>query len=167
MTTGLPGAKPETGRRPNWATFFIAFGLAIFGAILLFDAVSLRAAGGYSGVGPAAMPKLVGGVLIVLALFTAISGRNRPADMRPSQRLWPVAWLIAGLTAQIIMLQPLGFSIATTVLFACGAAAFGERRFHISVPGGFILTLAVYGIFDQLLRLNLPAGLPERLLYGG
>ncbi len=123
--------------------------------------------GGYSGVGPAAMPKLVGVVLIVLAVFTAVSGRQSPAEDRPSQRISPVLWIVGGLAAQIVLLQPLGFTLATGILFACGAAAFGERRVFLSLPAGLLLAFAAYGVFDVLLRLNLPAGLLERLVFGG
>jgi putative tricarboxylic transport membrane protein len=167
MTPGSGEPGNANGRRPDRAAFTIALGLAAFGAVLLWDASSIRADGGYSGVGPAAMPKLVGWVLIALGALTAFSGwRSGAADV-PSQRFGPVAWLVGGLAAQIVLLQPLGFTLATGLLFACGAAAFGERRFHISIPAGFALAFAVYGLFDVLLRLNLPAGLPERLIYGG
>jgi putative tricarboxylic transport membrane protein len=167
MTSGSDKTDTRTGRRPDRAAFIIAIGLAAFGAVLLWDALAIQTGGGYAGVGPAAMPKLVGGVLIGLGVLTALSGWRAGAQDVPSQRLGPVGWLVGGLAVQIALLQPLGFSIATALLFACGAAAFGEKRFHISLPAGFVLAFAVYGVFDMLLRLNLPAGLPERLIYGG
>jgi putative tricarboxylic transport membrane protein len=167
MTPGPSDGGHAKGRRPDGAAFVIAFGLAVFGAVLLWDAASIRADGGYAGVGPAAMPKLVGWVLIGLGALTALNGWRSASAAIPSQRLGPVGWLVAGLAAQIVLLQPLGFTLATGLLFACGAAAFGEKRFHISLPVGFALAFAVYGVFDMILRLNLPAGLPERLIYGG
>jgi putative tricarboxylic transport membrane protein len=167
MTPGSIEPGNSSGRRRDGAAFIIAVGLVGFGAVLLWDASSIRAGGGYAGVGPAAMPKLVGWVLIALGALTAFNGWRSGAQERPSQRYRPVLWLVGGLAAQIALLQPLGFTLATGLLFACGAAAFGERRFHVSLPAGFALAFAVYGLFDVLLRLNLPAGLPERLIYGG
>lgn len=167
MITDGASQTSEAKRRPIGAALAIAAALAAFGAVLLWDAHSIRADGGYAGVGPADMPKLVGWGLIILAAMTAFSGWRDAGEPGPSQRFGPVAWLVAGLAAQIALLQPLGFSIATTILFACAAAAFGEKRFAVSLPGGFALAFIVYGVFDGLLRLNLPAGFPERIVYGG
>ena len=50
----------------------------------------------------------------------------------------------------------------------CGVRRGSERqRLAISLPVGIAFALAVYGVFDQLLKLNLPAGFPETLLFGG
>ena len=35
------------------------------------------------------------------------------------------------------------------------------------MPVGIVLALVIYGIFDQLLKLNLPAGSLETLIFGG
>lgn len=155
------------GGRPDRAAFLIAAGLGLIGAVLIWDAGRLPAMGGYAGVGPAAMPRLIGGVLILLGLFTALSGWRGDHQPRPRQEPAPLLWIIGGMVAQISLLHVAGFSIATGILFACTAAAFGERRFAISLPVGIGFAFLVYGVFDQLLKLNLPAGLPETLIFGG
>jgi putative tricarboxylic transport membrane protein len=68
---------------------------------------------------------------------------------------------------QLILLHPLGFSIASGLLFACTAAAFGKRNFVLTVPVGIVFAFVVYGVFDQILKLNLPAGVPETLIFAG
>lgn len=158
--------RPDSGR-PDRAAFIIAAGLALFGAVLIWDAARLPEAIGYSGVGPAAMPRMIGVVLIVLAALTAIAGLRGGLPPRPRQEPGPVLWIVFGVIAQIVLLPMLGFSIASGVLFACTAAAFGERRFALSLPAGFVFAFAVYGVFDRLLKLNLPGGFPETLIYGG
>jgi putative tricarboxylic transport membrane protein len=155
------------GGRPDRAAFVIAAGLALFGAVLIWDAGRLPATGGYAGVGPAAMPRMVGGALILLAVATAVSGLRGALPPRPRQEPGPVLWIIGGVIAQIVLLPLAGFSIASGVLFACTAAAFGQRRVAVSLPAGIILAFAVYGVFDRLLRLNLPGGFLETLIYGG
>ena len=52
-------------------------------------------------------------------------------------------------------------------LFALTAAGFGKRNLALTIPIGVGLSLAIYGIFDQLLKLRLPAGFLETLLFGG
>ncbi|MGL5361366.1 MAG: tripartite tricarboxylate transporter TctB family protein, partial [Paracoccaceae bacterium] len=75
--------------------------------------------------------------------------------------------VIAGLALQLVLLKPLGFSIASGLLFACTAAAFGKRNPLITLPIGIALAFVVYGVFDRLLSLNLPGGVLETLIYGG
>ena len=57
-----------------------------------------------------------------------------------------------------------GFILATTILFAATATAFGRRAFLADLAIGFVLALVVYLMFDKLLSLSLPAGPLERLL---
>ncbi len=157
---------PAVERRPDGAAFIIAAGLATFGAVLIWDAGRIPETGGYAGIGPAAMPVLVGAVLIVLAVLTAINGW-RVTQRIPRQRPAPLLWILGGMVAQISLLHLVGFSLATGILFACTAAAFGKRRLTISLPAGIGFAFAVYGIFDRILQLNLPAGPLETLIYGG
>jgi putative tricarboxylic transport membrane protein len=161
--TGAPGTK----RRPDGAAFVIAALLAIFGAVLLWDGTGLKQDGGYAGIGPAAMPKIVGWGLIGLAALTALSGfGHRLADV-PRQNPAPLLWIGGGIVLQIALLHVIGFAIATGILFAFTARAFGERRLLLGLIVGFALALAVYGVFDRLLQLNLPGGPIETLIFGG
>ncbi len=159
--------KTGTGRRPDGAAFIIAGLLAVFGAVLLWDAARIPETGGYAGIGPAAMPRLVGLVLIVLAGLTALGGfRGRLADV-PRQNPVALLWIGAGLAAQIALLHVVGFSVATGLLFAATAAAFGKRNLALTLPVGIVLAFFIYGIFDRLLQLNLPGGVLETLIWGG
>ena len=51
-----------------------------------------------------------------------------------------------------------GFAIATGLLFAATAFAFGQRKLWLSLPIGFILALLVWFVFARLLQLTLPTG---------
>jgi putative tricarboxylic transport membrane protein len=161
--TGHPG----TGRRPDGAAFIIAALLAIFGAVLLWDASAIPDKGGYAGIGPAAMPKIVGWGLIALAAATLAGGfRGKLADV-PRQNPVPLMLIGAGLACQIAFLNVIGFSLATGILFAATAAAFGKRNLLLTLPVGVALAFGIYGIFDGILQLNLPGGPLETLIYGG
>lgn len=160
------GNTPGTGRRPERAAFIIAALLAVFGAVLLWDASYIADKAGYAGVGPDAMPKLVGFVLIILAALTAFQGRRGHGSEVPRQNPIPLLWIGAGMAVQIGLLPLIGFSFASGILFAFTAAAFGKRNLLVTLPIGFALAFVVYGIFDQILQLNLPAGPLETLIYG-
>jgi putative tricarboxylic transport membrane protein len=85
----------------------------------------------------------------------------------PRQNPVPLLWIGGGVALQIALLHVIGFVIATAILFAATARAFGERNSLLGLGVGFVLALAVYGVFDRLLQLNLPAGPLETLIFGG
>ena len=82
---------------------------------------------------------------------------------RDKQEVGPVVWVIAGLAAQLLLLKVAGFSIATGLLFAFTARAFGKKKLWYSVPVGIAISFVVWFIFARLLQLSLPAGPIEQL----
>ena len=164
----MSGETPVQPRRPDRAALVIAAGLAVTGGVLLWDAARLAdVSGGYSGVGPASAPRMIGIVLVLLALWTAVDALRGNFPARPRQDLPPVLWIVGGLAFQLMALKTLGFSIATGVMFACTARAFGKRNLLVSVPVGIILSFFVWLVFAIGLRLSLPAGLIEHLFFPG
>jgi putative tricarboxylic transport membrane protein len=163
----MSGPNPATGRRPDGAAFVIAVVLAGFGSLLIWQGAAIPEKGGYAGVNSGDMPVFVGICLWLLGLGHLWKGMRHGGANVPRQELVPVFFIVGGLALQLILLHPLGFSIASGILFACTAAAFGKRNFAISLPVGIAFALVVYGVFDQLLKLNLPAGFPETLIFGG
>lgn len=156
-----------TKRRPNGAAFIIAVALAALGAVLIWQGFAIPDKGGYAGVGSGAVPKFVGYGLLVLALCHVVTGIRDAAPNIERPHMVPVFWIIVGLTLQLILLKPLGFAIGSGLLFACTAAGFGKKNLALTLPIGLALSLLIYGLFDQLLRLKLPAGVLERLIFGG
>lgn len=163
----MSGSDPATGRRPNGAAFIIAALLAALGALLIWQGTAIPDKGGYAGIGSGDLPVFIGAGLLLLALAHVFQGLRQEGPALPRQELPPVLFIVGGLTLQLILLHPLGFSIASGILFACTAAAFGKRNFALTLPVGFCFAFAVYGVFDQLLKLNLPHGFPENLIFGG
>jgi putative tricarboxylic transport membrane protein len=163
----MSGFAPVTGRRPDGAAFIIAAILAGLGTLMIWQGRAIPDKGGYAGIGSGDAPVFVGVCLWLLALTHVWKGLRHGATGLQRQQPVPVLFIIGGLALQLILLHALGFSIASGLLFACTAAAFGRRNFAISLPVGIAFALAVYGVFDQLLKLNLPAGLPEILIFGG
>ena len=163
----MSGFIRAKGRRPDGAAFVIAAVLAVLGAVMIWDAGRLPVAAGYSGIGPGDVPRFIGFGLVGLGIWTAISGLRGEAAPRAPQHIGAVLWITVGLVCQLALLKVAGFAIATGMLFACTAAAFGKRNLVLTVPVGVTLAMAIYGVFDQILKLNLPAGPLENLLFGG
>lgn len=153
--------------RPNGAAFFIALGLAALGCLLIWQGMVLPEKGGYAGIGSGAAPVGIGAVLIVLALAHVVTGL-KSGPLPPMHQNWgAIGWILLGLLAQLFLLKPLGFSVASALLFACTARAMGYRKLHIAFAAGLVLALGVHGVFDGILKLNLPSGLLEQMIYGG
>ena len=167
-----PDPVPPVPERPpqphvlHPSLFAVAAGLAVIGAVMLWDAGRLGGAAGYSNVGPAMFPRIIGGVLVGLAAWTVIAALRRDfPDPHPSAR-GPILWVLAGLTAQLLLLKVAGFSIATGLLFALTARGFGKRNLALTIPVGIAMAFAIWAVFSQVLMLNLPAGPLERLFFG-
>ncbi|NBZ89140.1 tripartite tricarboxylate transporter TctB family protein [Stagnihabitans tardus] len=155
-----------TGGRPQGATFLIAGLLAGLGALALWQGFALPDKGGYAGMGSGGLPKVVGAALMALSgahVWAGLRGLGQPA---PRVSPAPVLWIVAGLLAQLLLLKPLGFTLASGLLFALTAAGLG-KPLRLTLPLGLVLAFAIYGVFDQILQLHLPAGWIETLVFGG
>ncbi|MBB3946012.1 putative tricarboxylic transport membrane protein [Rhizobium skierniewicense] len=164
MSQGSSPSQP-TKRRPDWAAFAIAVFLVAVAAVIFWDSARLASVTGYSPVGPATVPYAIGICLIGLAIWTAIEAWRNEFPTRDKQEMGPVFWVIAGLAAQMLLLKIAGFSIATGLLFALTARAFGKRKLWYSIPIGIVFSFVIWVIFAQLLQLSLPAGPLERLFF--
>ena len=150
-------------RRPDWAALAIAVILVVLAAVIFFDVARVKDAAGYSQVGPATVPEWISFGLIGLAVWTAIEAFRGDFPQRERQEFGPVVWVVAGLAAQMLLLNRAGFSIATGILFALVAAGFGRRKLWLTIPIGIVLCLGIWLIFAGLLQLSLPAGPLEHL----
>ena len=159
-----PSPSTET-RRPDRAALVIAVFLAGLAALIFWDTSRLASATGYAGIGPATIPFVVAGVLLLLAAWTVFEALRGEFPARERQEFGPVIWIIGGLAAQMLLLKTAGFSIATGVLFAATAAAFGRRKLWFTIPIGIVICLGVWLIFAGLLQLSLPAGPLEHLFW--
>ncbi|KIQ02936.1 MULTISPECIES: tripartite tricarboxylate transporter TctB family protein [Rhizobium/Agrobacterium group] len=164
MSQGSTPSHPSK-RRPDWAAFAIAVFLVIVAAVIFWDSARLASVTGYSPVGPATVPYAIAFCLIGLAIWTAIEAWRNDFPARDKQEMGPVFWVIAGLAAQMLLLNVAGFSIATGLLFAFTARAFGKRKLWFSIPIGIVFSFVIWVIFAQLLQLSLPAGPLERLFF--
>jgi putative tricarboxylic transport membrane protein len=143
------------------------------GAVLalgLFVAVEtsmLKVASTHATVGPRLFPFLVAAGLVVvgaLVLHQALFGHI--AHERGFELDWvAVALVSAGLVAQLLLLETVGWVLATTLLFVAVARAFGSRRLAVDAAIGVVLASLAFAVFNYGLGLSLPTGtLVESLL---
>jgi len=96
-----------------------------------------------------------------------VAGLKGDLPRPPRQAPAPVLWIMGGLIGQLALLHVAGFVISGALLFGMTARGFGQRPLWKAVAVGFVLALVIYGVFDRLLRLNLPGGPLELLIFRG
>jgi putative tricarboxylic transport membrane protein len=153
-----------TARRPDRAGLAIALGLIAIAAVIAWDTRRLELSATY-GVGPEAMPMVVAAGLAILGMANLVMALRGNLPARESVDPRAILLILGGL-AVLIALIGLGggFIVATAVLFAATAAAFGRRAVLVDLLIGLVLGLVIFLLFDKLLTLSLPAGPIERLL---
>jgi putative tricarboxylic transport membrane protein len=146
------------------AGLIVAALLALTAAVVAFDASRLELGQTY-GLGPKAMPYVIAVGLVLLAIGNLVMGLRGDMPAREGSDPGAIARILGGLAILIAIIGfGGGFILATTILFAMTAMAFGRRLFLTDLAIGFVLACAIYLIFDKVLTLSLPAGPLERLL---
>jgi putative tricarboxylic transport membrane protein len=166
-----PDAAERSGARGLASAVAMALAVMALGGFVVFDTATDLTGPGYAQVGPGVFPVIVGtGLLLVgvTLLIEAVRGRWRAAwvehhllrgDERTDGTPLRNALLIAAaLALNVVLFAPLGFIIASAVLFTCVSAAFGSRRFIIDAMLGIAFAAAIYVVFVHGLGLSLPAG---------
>jgi putative tricarboxylic transport membrane protein len=152
-----------TRRRTDWAALVIAAGLAALAVVIFWDAQRLGGAATYARIGPKTVPVIVSICLAGLAVWTTIEAWRGDFPERERQNLPPLIWIVGGLAVQMLLLTTAGFSIATGLLFAATAKAFGKGPLWKTIPIGIVLAFIVWFAFAKGLQLSLPQGPVERL----
>ena len=163
MTIG--SQQPQ--RRPDGAALVIAAILAGIAIVIFWQTSQMRVPPVQQRVGPTVFPYIVATGLALLAIGTLVSAMRRGFPERSKDDFAPIAWIVGGLVAQILLLSTLGFSIATGVLFALTAKGFGRGPLWQTIPIGVVFAFLVWFIFSRGLQLSLPMGPIERFLVTG
>lgn len=143
----------------------IGIGLVLLGAVIAFDAATMRVPPTYAKVGPHIFPIVVAiglvitGLLIAYSAFAPKTGPVLAAEDAPTD--WrAVAIVSAGIILDALLLKTLGFIITALCLFLIVAFALGSRRYLRDIVTGVILATATYFGFTRGLGLQLPASSP-------
>jgi putative tricarboxylic transport membrane protein len=153
----------EAKRRPDRAALVIAAILAVVAVVIAWSTASHGAGGNYARVGPTTFPYFIAAVFFGLSIWTAFEAVRGDFPEREHQEISPILWIVGGLVAQMLLLKVAGFGIATGLLFAATARAFGRGPLWQTIPVGIVLSFVIWIIFAKGLQLSLPAGPLERL----
>jgi putative tricarboxylic transport membrane protein len=160
----VSSGEPNVSRRPDGAALVIAAILAAIALVIIWQTSQMRVPPIQARVGPTVFPYIISGGLLLLSIATAISALRHGFPAREADNYRPIMWIVGGLVAQLLLLSTAGFSIATGVLFAFTAKAFGRGPLWQTIPIGAVFAFLVWFAFAKGLQLSLPSGPLERLI---
>lgn len=133
--------------------------LIVLSVTFLVGVFDIRSPKGFDPAGPRFFPLLVTSAWLVLSIAYLIEGLRSPRTARATDRSWfePVA-VSALLVLYALLVVPLGYLIATALLFFAAARVLGSRQLVQDIVVAVVLTVVVYIAFTQFLDISLPGG---------
>jgi putative tricarboxylic transport membrane protein len=155
--------------RPSWAgPRGTAVALLAIGVLALAATFAVPAGvdGAWAPSGPRFVPLVVSAGLIALSLaFLARvtiwpdSELGAHAHDEAKDTDWVVlGFVAAGLLAYVLLIEPLGYVVASTLFFPFGSRVLGRRALARDALTGAALAVTVYLLFTRLLGVPLPPG---------
>ncbi len=148
--------------------FLIGLGLLGCAAVTLWQTWAIPVSPMYSKVGPTVFPYMTTAGLAVLALLLIVAaarGGWQPQEEKETPTDWKaMGFVAAGLVANVVLIQPLGFTAASVVMFVLVCFGFGSRRPLRDALIALVLALAAYFGFARALGVNIGAGYIENAL---
>jgi putative tricarboxylic transport membrane protein len=166
---GPPAAPGADGRarRVPWAEVPFPLALVALGVFTVIDAGTITVPGSTNVVGPRAFPYAIGFLLVATGVAVLIDlARGHRGESEGGEDVdthlgtdWVRVALLAGsLLALIVLIEPLGWPIAATVLFGGAAWSLGARPLWRPLLVGAVIAVLTQIVFTQLLDVFLPAG---------
>jgi putative tricarboxylic transport membrane protein len=166
--------EPSSDLGPDYAQYLVVAVLALVGGFLVYSAVTLPA--GFAKVdpvGPKFFPMVIGIAALLLAVVLAIAiPRGSRGEADAGEDIDPDApgdWRTVGLLvvlflAMILLVNPLGWVVMSTLFFGGAATILGSRHYVRNFAIGLILALASFYAFYSGLGIPLPAGVLDGIL---
>jgi putative tricarboxylic transport membrane protein len=163
MTSG--GTEGGGRLRPAVGETIIAAGVLVLAAVVLWQTTSIPVSPIYAKVGPTVVPYLTAGGLALLGLLLIVQALRGGWQSSEERKLTidhaALIWIGAGLVLNVLMIGPLGFTLASIVLFVCVARGFGSRALGRDAAIAAAFALVAYFGFAKTLGINIGAGLVE------
>ena len=167
-TTG--GGIREEGRSELGVALFLgALGLLVIVSALMLP--ESRIARG--PVGPAAVPVVVGGLLVVSGLFLAVDvwrgGRGEPEggediELGGGTDWRTIAMLAAAFVANALLIESIGWVFSGAILFWGAAFALGSRHYVRDAVLAVVLGVGSWYLVVLGLGISLPVGILRGIL---
>jgi putative tricarboxylic transport membrane protein len=166
--TGHSANDGRTGASPAMPETVLGLGVVAAATLAFWQTTIIPVSPLYSKVGPTIFPYIASGLLLILGVLLVLQGLRggwQPEDEKEVPLDWSAMLVVgAGLAANVLLIGPLGFTVASTVMFTLIAWGFGSRRPWVDAPIGFVLALAAYFGFASGLGVNIGMGPLERAI---
>jgi len=170
VTSAPTGSTQEQGRSELGVALF----LAVIGLVVIVTALLLPESRIARGpVGPAAVPLVVGGLLVVVSVFLAIDvlrgGRGEPEGGEDVELGGGTDWRTIGLLAatflaNALLIERIGWPLSGALLFWGSAFALGSRHYVRDAVIAVVLGVGSWYLFVLGLNTSLPVGLLKGIL---
>jgi putative tricarboxylic transport membrane protein len=170
VTSAAPGSVKEQGR----SEFGVALFLGALGVLVIVEALRLPESQIARGpVGPAAVPLVVGALLVVVAVLLAVDllrgGRGEPEGGEDVELTGRSDWqtiglLVAAFAANALLVESLGWPISGAILFFGTAFALGSRHYVRDLAIALVLGVGSWYLFVLGLGISLPVGILRGIL---
>ena len=152
-------------QQPAWDDVAIGLGVTFLAVIVGWQTTVIPDNAIYAKVGPKVIPWLATALLGGMGLALTVTGLRGGWEHEEAGETdyGALGLLVLALVLNIVLIDRAGFIIASTVLFALVARAFGSRRILRDAAIGFTLALVAYVGFDRVLGYKIGSGLIERL----
>ena len=124
--------------------------------------------GGTSVISPKSFSYVIGAFLSITSVMlfadvlrgnSGVSEGTEAGDPFQKADFKTMAQVVAAISANVILLDLLGFIVAATTSFWGVAYAFGARKYLKDLMVAIVFSVIVYFGFTQGLNINLPAGI--------
>jgi putative tricarboxylic transport membrane protein len=175
MSTTDPttGSTDSPARRSDPAQYGLAGLLAVVGAVVLYDASTLKPGFADQPVEPNAFPWVIGAVLLGLGVLLAVATargdlpeaeEGEDVDLTVASDWRTVGLLVAVFALNIALIDWLGWAITGALLFAGTAWVLGNRRIVLNLLIGTALSVGTWYGFYVGLGVPIPAGILDGVL---
>jgi putative tricarboxylic transport membrane protein len=170
MTSAPRGSTEEQGRSELGVALF----LGVIGLVVIVSALLLPESRIARGpVGPAAVPLVVGGLLVVVGVFLFLDvlrgGRGEPeggedVELGGGTDWRTIAILGVSFLANALLIERLGWPLSGAILFWGSAFALGSRHYVRDAVIALVLGVGSWYLFVLGLGISLPVGLLKGIL---
>lgn len=156
----------------NPSAFLVALFFLTLGLFVVHQGYSIATEqSAYARVGPQVFPYVIGAGLILIGGLLArdalkgswpviwVEADGDGTDRRELWRRMASAGLVGfGLVLNAALIKPLGFVVASTLMFALTTRAFGSRRLLFDLAVAAVFSGIIFLTFTYALKLPLPGG---------
>lgn len=152
-----PAETEVEASRPVQITAAIV--LVVLSVTFLINVFGIRSPDGLDPAGPRFFPFIICTAWVLLSVAYLIEGLRLPSAAGSADRSWREPGLVAGLLVlYAFLVVPLGYLIATALLFFAVSRVLGSRETVRDAIVSLALVIVVYLAFTQFLDISLPKG---------